>query len=63
VAEALVRILCSPDRVAMGAAGRRWVAQAWSWDASARQLTELLDLRADRRTGCADGLPASPAHH
>ncbi|MFF2129523.1 glycosyltransferase family 4 protein [Streptomyces olivochromogenes] len=42
VAEALALILLSPDRVAMGAAGRRWVEKEWTWDASARHLTELL---------------------
>ncbi|MFJ2881391.1 glycosyltransferase family 4 protein [Streptomyces sp. NPDC086796] len=42
VAGALTGILLDPDRAAMGAAGRAWVREAWSWDASARHLTELL---------------------
>ncbi|MGW0962414.1 glycosyltransferase family 4 protein [Streptomyces gelaticus] len=42
VAEALTGILLDPDRAAMGAAGREWVRESWSWDASARHLTELL---------------------
>jgi len=42
VAGAVVRTLLSPDRAAMGAAGRRWVEKEWTWDASARRLTELL---------------------
>ncbi|MDV9202279.1 glycosyltransferase, partial [Streptomyces sp. Wh19] len=42
VAAALTRILLDPDRAAMGAAGREWVRESWSWDASARRLTDLL---------------------
>lgn len=42
VAEALTGILLDPDRAVMGAAGREWVRDSWSWDASARHLTELL---------------------
>ncbi|MFD7496196.1 glycosyltransferase family 4 protein [Streptomyces sp. NPDC059832] len=42
VAEALAGILLDPDRAAMGAAGREWVRESWSWDASARHLTHLL---------------------
>ncbi|MGC0313744.1 glycosyltransferase family 4 protein [Kitasatospora acidiphila] len=42
IAAALTRILCDPDRAAMGAAGRAWVQESWSWDASARRLTDLL---------------------
>ncbi|MFF3955352.1 glycosyltransferase family 4 protein [Streptomyces sp. NPDC001890] len=42
VAEALTGILLDPDREAMGAAGRAWVRESWSWDASARHLTDLL---------------------
>ncbi|MCQ9178599.1 glycosyltransferase family 4 protein [Streptomyces sp. IBSBF 2953] len=43
VAGALTDILSDSDRAAdMGAAGRRWVEESWSWDASARRLTELL---------------------
>ncbi|WP_055587436.1 glycosyltransferase family 4 protein [Peterkaempfera griseoplana] len=42
IAGALIRTLLDADRTAMGAAGRRWVEESWSWDASARHLTELL---------------------
>ncbi|MET9662773.1 glycosyltransferase family 4 protein [Streptomyces sp. NPDC006510] len=42
VADALTGILLAPDRAAMGAAGREWVRESWSWDASARHLTDLL---------------------
>ncbi|MZF86280.1 glycosyltransferase family 4 protein [Streptomyces sp. SID5643] len=43
VAGALTRILLDADRAAgMGAAGRRWARDVWSWDASARHLTDLL---------------------
>ncbi|MFB7213309.1 glycosyltransferase family 4 protein [Streptomyces sp. NPDC056255] len=42
VAGALTGILLDPDREAMGAAGREWVRESWSWDASARHLTDLL---------------------
>ncbi|MDX5565183.1 glycosyltransferase family 4 protein [Streptomyces sp. ID05-04B] len=43
VAGALTGILTDSDRAAeMGAAGRRWVEESWSWDVSARHLTELL---------------------
>ncbi|WP_406739705.1 glycosyltransferase family 4 protein [Streptomyces atratus] len=42
VAGALTGILLDPDRAAMGAAGREWVRESWSWDASARHLTRLL---------------------
>ncbi|MGW2085068.1 glycosyltransferase family 4 protein [Streptomyces sp. NPDC001880] len=42
VAGALTGILLDPGRAAMGAAGREWVRESWSWDASARHLTQLL---------------------
>ncbi|MFF8594187.1 glycosyltransferase family 4 protein [Streptomyces sp. NPDC015220] len=43
VAGALTGILLDSDRAAaMGAAGREWVRQSWSWDASARHLSRLL---------------------
>ncbi|MEU6876345.1 glycosyltransferase family 4 protein [Streptomyces sp. NPDC046751] len=43
VAGVLARVLLDADRAAeMGAAGRRWVRESWSWDASARHLTDLL---------------------
>ncbi|GHF24726.1 glycosyl transferase family 1 [Streptomyces mashuensis] len=42
VARSVVRMLTSPDRAAMGAAGRRWVAKEWSWDASAERLRAML---------------------
>lgn len=42
VAEALALTLSSPERISMGAAGRRWAEKEWTWDASARHLTELL---------------------
>ncbi|MFE4355515.1 glycosyltransferase family 4 protein [Kitasatospora sp. NPDC056800] len=45
VAAALTRILLAPpaERARMGAAGRRWAEEHWTWEASARRLTELLD--------------------
>ncbi|TQF02552.1 glycosyltransferase family 4 protein [Kitasatospora acidiphila] len=42
IAAALTGILLAPDRAQMGAAGREWVQESWSWEASARHLTELL---------------------
>ncbi|MFF5847600.1 glycosyltransferase family 4 protein [Streptomyces massasporeus] len=43
IADALTRVLLDPDRAAaMGSAGRRWVRESWSWEASARHLTHLL---------------------
>ncbi|WP_405794871.1 glycosyltransferase family 4 protein [Streptomyces sp. NBC_01506] len=43
VARALTALLLAPERAAeMGEAGRRWVTERWSWEASARHLTELL---------------------
>ncbi|MFJ1839598.1 hypothetical protein ACIQGT_38175 [Streptomyces sp. NPDC093108] len=43
VAGVLARVLLDADRAAeMGAAGRRWVRESWSWDASARHLSDLL---------------------
>ncbi|MFJ9901025.1 glycosyltransferase family 4 protein [Streptomyces sp. NPDC091280] len=48
VAEAVVGTLLSPDRSAMGTAGRRWVEKEWSWDGSARRLTSLLTPGPDR---------------
>ncbi|MFJ1846536.1 glycosyltransferase family 4 protein [Streptomyces sp. NPDC088146] len=44
IAGALTRILLDADLAAeMGAAGRAWARESWSWDASARHLTQLLD--------------------
>ncbi|MBV2156515.1 glycosyltransferase family 4 protein [Kitasatospora sp. SUK 42] len=45
VAAALTRLLlASPaERARIGAAGRRWAAEHWSWESSARRLAELLD--------------------
>ncbi|MFF2009621.1 glycosyltransferase family 4 protein [Streptomyces sp. NPDC058195] len=42
VAEALTGVLLDPGRAAMGEAGRAWVGESWSWEASARHLTRLL---------------------
>ncbi|MCW7941481.1 GDP-mannose-dependent alpha-(1-6)-phosphatidylinositol monomannoside mannosyltransferase [Streptomyces hygroscopicus] len=43
IAEALTGILLDTDRAAaMGTAGRTWVQDSWSWDASARHLMQLL---------------------
>ena len=40
---ALVELLLDPDRArAMGRAGRRWVAEAWTWPASVRSLARVL---------------------
>ncbi|MER8088253.1 glycosyltransferase family 4 protein [Streptomyces sp. NPDC094048] len=44
VAGALTRILLDGELAAeMGAAGREWARESWSWDASARHLTQLLN--------------------
>ncbi|GGM12645.1 glycosyltransferase family 4 protein [Nakamurella endophytica] len=43
VAEAVLRLLADPaGAAAAGATGRRWVAEQWTWDRSARRLSELL---------------------
>jgi phosphatidylinositol alpha-1,6-mannosyltransferase len=43
VAATLTQLLLDPGRAAqMGAAGRRWAQESWSWEASARHLTRLL---------------------
>ncbi|MEV0775745.1 glycosyltransferase family 4 protein [Streptomyces sp. NPDC050433] len=43
VAETLTELLLAPERAgALGEAGRRWVTEQWSWEASARHLTRLL---------------------
>ncbi|MCP9953892.1 glycosyltransferase family 4 protein [Actinomadura madurae] len=40
----LHRLLASPRRAAaMGAAGRRWTCERWSWDAAAARLAALLN--------------------
>ncbi|MFF9511027.1 glycosyltransferase family 4 protein [Streptomyces sp. NPDC014724] len=44
LAGALTRILLDGELAAeMGAAGREWARESWSWDASARHLTQLLN--------------------
>ncbi|WP_395297018.1 glycosyltransferase family 4 protein [Kitasatospora hibisci] len=45
VAAAITRILRLPaaERARMGAAGRRWVRDRWSWDATADRLARFLD--------------------
>jgi phosphatidyl-myo-inositol dimannoside synthase len=44
IALALHRMLASPRRAAaMGAAGRRWTCEHWSWDAAAARLAALLN--------------------
>ncbi|WP_030765776.1 MULTISPECIES: glycosyltransferase family 4 protein [unclassified Streptomyces] len=55
VARSVARTLLSPECAAMGAAGRAWVEREWSWDASARRLTQLLDPDAEA--------PVEPAAH
>ncbi|MFI5618585.1 glycosyltransferase family 4 protein [Streptomyces sp. NPDC051567] len=55
VARSVAQTLLSPDRAVMGAAGRQWVERQWSWDASARRLTQLLDPDLER-------LPEEHAH-
>ncbi|ORT57429.1 glycosyltransferase family 4 protein [Streptomyces sp. CB03238] len=42
VARAVVTLLRSPDRRAMGTAARRWAEKQWTWDASAAHLVSLL---------------------
>jgi phosphatidyl-myo-inositol dimannoside synthase len=44
VADAISALLADPDRArAMGAAGRAWVEQRWSWTTIARTFGTLLD--------------------
>ncbi|WP_205718669.1 glycosyltransferase family 4 protein [Actinomadura sp. WMMA1423] len=54
IALALHRLLASPERAAaMGAAGRRWTCERWSWDAAAARLAALLK----------DSSPDAPPKH
>ena len=48
VADATARVLRSPDRAAMGEAGRLWMERQWSWNASADRLARLLTPGPDR---------------
>jgi phosphatidylinositol alpha-1,6-mannosyltransferase len=42
----LVELLTDPGKArAMGAAGRAWVAEEWTWSRSGAVLRELLDIR------------------
>jgi phosphatidyl-myo-inositol dimannoside synthase len=44
VAERQIELLRDPDRARwMGAAGRAWVQQSWTWDQVGRRLLEILD--------------------
>jgi phosphatidylinositol alpha-1,6-mannosyltransferase len=55
VASALIAVLADrPRRDQLGAAGRRWAVQNWSWDSAAQRLTELL-ARDVARAGASDG--------
>ncbi len=46
LADVLVGLLADPDRAAaMGAAGRAWMAEAWSWDDRAARLARMIDAR------------------
>ncbi|MFI5527276.1 glycosyltransferase family 4 protein [Kitasatospora sp. NPDC051853] len=42
VAEAVIRLLTTPEGAAMGRAGRAWAEREWTWDGSADHLTRLL---------------------
>ncbi|MEV7777010.1 glycosyltransferase family 4 protein [Kitasatospora sp. NPDC088351] len=57
VAAAVGRILRSPaaERARTGAAGRRWVEEEWSWEASAHRLARLLDPEETEQTEDAVG--------
>ncbi|GAB1331903.1 glycosyltransferase family 4 protein [Streptomyces sennicomposti] len=59
VASAIALTLSSPDREAMGAAGRRWVEKEWTWEASARHLTALLTPASEPSCGQDDPQPGS----
>ncbi|MEV7601128.1 glycosyltransferase family 4 protein [Kitasatospora sp. NPDC089797] len=51
VADAVATVLLDPDRGReFGRRGRRWVAEQWSWDASAEQLTRLLTPGVELRS-------------
>ena len=46
LAEAVLSLLRDPALArAMGARGREWVCQRWSWDESAAQLSDLLERK------------------
>ncbi|MGW3075323.1 MULTISPECIES: glycosyltransferase family 4 protein [unclassified Kitasatospora] len=61
VAAALTRILLAPpaERARMGAAGRRWAEEHWTWEASARRLTDLLDPAVPLPEAAAQDTPAT----
>ncbi|MFJ9445286.1 glycosyltransferase family 4 protein [Kitasatospora sp. NPDC101235] len=63
VAAALTRILLAPpaERVRTGAAGRRWAEEHWTWESSARRLTDLLDPEVPLPGATAPVTPAAPA--
>ncbi|MFE6056568.1 glycosyltransferase family 4 protein [Kitasatospora sp. NPDC056446] len=62
VAEAVIRLLASPEGAAMGREGRDWVAREWTWEASADELTRL--LTPDARTPGPHGPDArTPGPH
>jgi phosphatidylinositol alpha-1,6-mannosyltransferase len=43
VAHALERLLLDPDqRARLGAAGRAWVSEQWTWEHAVRRLQHLL---------------------
>ncbi|WP_062193474.1 glycosyltransferase family 4 protein [Streptomyces sp. AVP053U2] len=55
IADMLTGILLDADRAAaMGAAGREWARDSWSWDGSAQRLMELLDP-CHSPVACAEG--------
>jgi phosphatidylinositol alpha-1,6-mannosyltransferase len=44
IADKLIDLLRAPDRArAMGAAGRAWVQESWTWDQVGQRLRQLLD--------------------
>ncbi|WP_406205963.1 glycosyltransferase family 4 protein [Kitasatospora sp. NBC_01560] len=53
VAAAIGRLLTAPaaERARIGAAGRSWVREEWSWETSARRLAELLEPTGAARGG------------
>jgi len=61
VAGALLDLLDHPDQArAMGAAGRRWMLDAWTWDQSGERLAEALRSEPGAGSGERTGVRARP---
>src|SRR5262249_36119601 len=61
VAGALLDLLDHPDQArAMGAAGRRWMLDAWTWDQSGQRLAAALRSEPGAGAGGRTGVRARP---